>query len=401
MGLTKRIDTQDPHVGQWPNSNVVAQPSAHPQHLSASSFSSTVPSYRSSNNSAFSGSSLRGSVASSVSDWSHSSSLSRDQHVLQTEYLLSNGPSTQTSYTPSPVEDVKSLIAKRRPAKKPVAQEKDYFKTCVSANKQSRTCSKEYKYFCTSCGRPFVEKADWKRHEETFQERPEMFQCDLCPAIYFLDKDFIAHHVKSHRCAPCSGNTKWDKKTHVMSARKRRMVRTGWGCGFCCHFSSDWTERCNHIAHHMEKEGLTASHWIHSNVIQSLLQRPPVYYEWRRILQGMAPTTTLCSWNNHSTGRVEGYPDSNPNPQLQDYLEYYTPDQNETLLAHLAYKKMVKHPPPSQSPAPPPVPPKDHRGKTLQDLTEDTESWTQFINSVVEDDVLPQGVCHLDSWYDN
>ncbi|KNG43933.1 hypothetical protein TW65_09192 [Stemphylium lycopersici] len=292
-------NTQDPYLGHWPNSNVVAQPSAHPQHFSASSFSSTVPSYRSSNNSAFSGSSLRGSVASSVSDWSHSSSMSRDQHVLQTEYLLSNGPSAQVSYTPSPIEDVESLTAKGRPAKKPVAQEKDYFKTCVSANKQSRTCSKEYKYFCTSCGRPFVEKADWKRHEETFQERPEMFQCDLCPAIYFLDKDFTAHHVK------------------------------------------------------------------------------------------------------HSTGRVEGYPDSNPNPQLQDYLEYYTSDQNATLLAHLAYRKMVKHPPPSHSPAPPPVPPKDHRGKALQDLTEDTDSWTQFINTVVEDNVPPQGVCHMDSWYDS
>lgn len=374
------------------------QPFPQAQHLSTSSFSSAPSSLRSSQASGFSNNSLRDSVSSTTSAWSSTSGMRRDQHISQTEYMLNQRSSAQSSYYSSPVDDTASLTVRPRPARKPVAQEKDYFKTCVSASKQSRTCSKEHKYFCTSCRRPFVEKADWKRHEETYQERPEMFECDLCPAIYFLEKDFTAHHVQSHRCAPCSGNTKWNKKTHVISARSKRMTRTGWGCGFCCHFSSDWTERCNHLAYHMEKEGRTYSDWYHSNVIHSLLQRPEICYEWRSLIQGINLRSVGCSWNQHSTGRVEGYPDSNPIPQLQDYLEYFTPNQDAAALAQLAYKKMMQHPEPSQPIVAPSVPARERRQQSLQDLTRNAEAWTQFINTVVADDILPHGVSHLDDW---
>ncbi|EMD96456.1 hypothetical protein COCC4DRAFT_177794 [Bipolaris maydis ATCC 48331] len=398
------------HNSHWSNTDIPPQSFPHAQHLSSSSFSSAGSSLRSSQTSGFSDLSFRDSVSSS-SSWSRTSGMGRDQHVLQTEYMLSHGSSAPSPYFSSPIEETGSITSKRRPSRKPVMQEKDYFKTCVSAHKQSRTCTKSHKYFCTSCKKPFVEKADWKRHEETYQERPEMFECDLCPAIYFLEKDFTAHHGQSHRCAPCSGTTKYHKKTHVLSARKERMARTGWGCGFCCHFSSDWTERCNHLAHHMEKQGLTESDWIHSNVIHSLLQRPVVSHEWRSIIQGMQLHTVLCSWNQHSTGRVEGYPESNPVPQLQDYLEYFTPDHDPVALAHLAYRKMIRHSeaPRSRTAAPLPplpqqqqqqVPARERRGQTLQDLTRDPDLWTQFINSVVDDDVMPQGVCPLDDFYD-
>jgi hypothetical protein len=412
MGLTIYTDDYDQYSDQWANTYAAAQPFAHAQHLSTSSFSSQSSGLRSSQTSGFSDVSLRDSVSSFASTWSRASSMHRDQHVSQAEYLLSHGPSAQSAYFPSPVEDTSSLTVKRRPSKKPATQEKDYFKTCVSANKQSRTCSKEHKYFCTSCKKPFVEKADWKRHEETYQERPEMFQCDLCPAIYFLDKDFSVHHMQSHRCAPCSGggcsnNNKWNKKTHALLARKKRRTRTGWGCGFCCHFSSDWTERCNHLAQHMEKEGRTYADWIHSNVIHSLLQRPAILYEWRKIVQGMQLHTVPCSWNQHSTGRVEGYPESNPIPQLQDYLEYFTPDQDPAALAQLAYRKLIVHSKPPraavvspqpQPPPPPSVPARDRRQQTVQDLARDADQWTQFIKSIVDDDISPQDVCHLDGW---
>jgi hypothetical protein len=178
----------------------------------------------------------------------------------------------------------------------------------------------------------------------------------------------------------------------------KRMVRTGWGCGFCCHFSSDWTERCNHIAHHTEKEGMTVRQWYHSKVIYSLLQRPTIQYEWVRLLQ-RRPHITSCSWNQHSTGRVEGYSESNPVPQLQDYLEYFTIEQDAAALTQLAYDKMVKHSAPAQTQKPLPVLPKDNRATSLQDLTRETEAWTQLINSVVEDDVSPTGVSYLEDWY--
>jgi hypothetical protein len=340
-------------------------------------------------------------MSSSVSGWAHTSDLSRDQHISQAEYLLSHNPRTQRSYAPSPVEEVEepvSLTVKKRLAQKPAIQEKDYFKSCVSGSKQSRQCDKEHKYFCTICQKPFVEKADWKRHEETYQERPEKFQCDLCPAIYFLGKDFATHHSQSHRCGPCNENTRCSKKPHVFFARKKRMVRTGWGCGFCCHFSSDWTERCNHIAHHVEKEGMTVRQWYHSKVIYSLLHRPAIHSEWIRLLP-RRPHISSCSWNQHSTGRVEGYPESNPIPQLQDYLEYFIPEQNAAALARLAYDKMVKHPVPQQIHKPLPVLPKENRTTSLQDLTRERETWNQLINSVIEDDISPTGVEYLENWY--
>lgn len=121
--------------------------------------------------------------------------------------------------------------------------------------------------------------------------------------------------------------------------------------------------------------------------------------------------TVLCSWNQHSTGRVEGYPESNPVPQLQDYLEYFTPDQDPVALAQLAYRKMIRHseaPPRTAAPLPPlpqeqqqQVSARERRGQTLEDLKRDTEQWTPFINSVIADDVLPQGIYHQGSWYDD
>ncbi|EFQ85300.1 hypothetical protein PTT_19775 [Pyrenophora teres f. teres 0-1] len=384
-------DNYEQYPHQWPANKLEHQSFSHPRHLSGSSFASTVSSQRSSNYSTFS-TPPRNSISSSISTRSNTSNIPHDLQQIYTNHLLDNAPSTRTSCNRMEANEAVLPHTNRRATKRPCTQEKDYFKTCVSASKQSRACTKEHKYFCTSCERQFVEKADWKRHEETYQERPEMFKCDLCPAIYFLEKDFATHHVQSHRCAPCSENTRCNRKAHVLSARKRRMTRTGWGCGFCYHFSSEWTERCNHIAQHVEKEGLTKSKWYHSRVILSLLHRPDVYYEWMSLLRSSQPRITNCSWNQHSTGRVEGYPESNPKPQLQDYLEYFSPDQDAAALAQMAFDKMVK------TTAPPPVPPKDYRNTSLQNLTRQTESWTQFINSVVEDDISPTGVCHIDSW---
>ncbi|KAF1849684.1 uncharacterized protein K460DRAFT_349847 [Cucurbitaria berberidis CBS 394.84] len=387
------------YFGQWPTMSLAHQQLAHQQHLSAHSFSSGSSSFRSSGNSVFSHDPTRDS---SISASSYTSDFPRDHYISQTEYLLTHSSSAQPSYAPSPVEGPTSSAPRKRSAQRQVAQEKDYFKTCISGNKQCRPCNKEQKYFCTACKRPFVEKADWKRHEETYQERPEMFQCDLCTAIYFLDKDFVAHHVHSHRCAACNENTKCSGKRHVQLAKNPRMTRTGWGCGFCCHFSSSWTERCNHIAHHLENEGKTMAEWHHSCVIYSLLHRPTIYSGWINLLESKRRRFTGFGWNRHSTGRVEGFPESNQTVQLQDALEYYTPDQDPAALAQLAYDKAVKRAAPPQEPVAPPVPPKDssdyrdHHTTSLQELMKETDSWTQFINSVLDDDVLPTGVYHIE-----
>lgn len=106
------------------------------------------------------------------------------------------------------------------------------------------------------------------------------------------------------------------------------------------------------------------------------------------------------AWNEHSTGRVEGYPESHPNPKLQDMLEYYTPNQNAALLVRLAYDKMVKQTALPKISAAPPVPQKDPQISFMEELTRETESWTQFMNTIVADDTFPTDVCDVTSWYE-
>lgn len=392
-------DYCDQYSSQWYMMNAGHPHITRPQHLSALSSSSGGASFRSSNHSTFSQAPTRDSWRSATSVSSQASIYSREDYILATQNALTHNSGTH-SYNPSPIESPISPVPRKRSSQRQVPQVKDYFKTCVSGHKQPRPCNNAPKYFCTVCKKTFVGKSDWKRHEETYQERPEMFQCDLCPAIYFLEKDFIAHHEKSHRCIQCSD------MRHAAQAKKQRKTRTGWGCGFCVHFSDNWTDRCNHIANHLEKDGRTSRDWHHSDVIDSLLRRPALYVEWIKILQNKRRLPT--GWNEHSTGRVEGYPESNPTEQLQDLLEYYTPDQDATVLAQLAYNKAVKTNTlpemTEQLLEPPPVPPKDYRTDriyetpTFPHLTIDTESWTPLTYSILEDVMLPTEVCHLEGW---
>lgn len=387
-------------MSQRPGNVAAHQYFTHPQHLSTTSHSSGATSSRSSNNSTFSHLSGRDSISSSTSGWSHTTDLSRDHHVWQAEHTLTQNSSAHLLYAPNPDTNTIAPATRTRAAQRQYALEKDYFKTCVSTHKQTRPCLKEQKYFCTVCKKPFVEKADWKRHEETYQERSEKFQCDLCSAIYFLDKDFVTHHAQSHRCASCTENIKCSRKRHVWDVRQKRPTRTGWGCGYCCHFSTNWIERCNHIARHIDDEGKSASNWKHSQVIYSLLQRPALQIEWIRLLSSKPEHMIQFAWNEHSTGRVEGYPESHPNPKLQDMLEYYTPNQNAALLVRLAYDKMVKQTALPKISAAPPVPQKDPQISFMEELTRETESWTQFMNTIVADDTFPTDVCDVTSWYE-
>lgn len=107
-------------------------------------------------------------------------------------------------------------------------------------------------------------------------------------------------------------------------------------------------------------------------------------------------------WNRHSTGRVEGFPESNPNPHLQDELEYYTPGQDAARIAWLAYKKAVKKREAPKSPGAPPVPPKDYGGHEASRLQGVANSgnlqtdWNMIASTIIDDTVLPQNVCMLE-----
>jgi hypothetical protein len=385
----------------WPAANIGYSLPTYQQHWSVSARSSSSSQSRFSNLSDFSYLQNRASTVSTDSSWSSHSAPSRNYHVLQAEYSLTGQPSAFASYAPVINEAIPPQAPRKR-APRAVLPEKDYYKTCVSRKQRARRAETARKYFCTICHEPFVEKADWKRHEETYQERPEEFQCDICHAKYFLDKDFVTHHVQAHGCVHCNTSTKCSQKRHVLASRRPRKIRTGWGCGFCIHFSTNWTERCNHIAHHFDTEGKKIEDWNHSIVIYSLLQRPAMLKEWDTILERKKRAYIGFGWDARSTARVEGYPDSTQKLQLQDALEYFTLDQDAAMLARKAYDSAVAKVDRQLSDVAPPVPPKpkDYRVKrkaSLNDIMKETESMTQFVQSIINDDFLPTGVTHLES----
>ncbi|KAH7084699.1 hypothetical protein BKA63DRAFT_1304 [Paraphoma chrysanthemicola] len=379
--------------------NLPLQRPHYAQHLSVSTQSSMSSDSRFSDSSIFSHFQNRASTISTDSSLSGISNASRSQYRTQTEFALSGYPSQHPSYVPNPNEVPVLQPPRRRTAP---AQEKNYYTTCASRKQRARRSNTVQKYFCTMCREPFVEKADWKRHEETYQERPEEFQCDCCHAKYFLDRDFVHHHVHGHGCLPCKLSSKRSEAKHVQEARRTRNTRTGWGCGFCYHFSIDWTERCNHIAHHFDHEGKTMDHWNHSVVIYSLLQRPAISKAWHDLVASKNRNFIGFGWDPRTTGRVEGYPDNSDTPQLQDALEYFTGDHDVVALVRKAFDCSVPRLGRSFPDTPPPVPPKpkDYRVNhkaSLQDIMRETESWTQFIKSVVQDDFLPTSVTALES----
>ena len=368
--------------------SVYQQPGVQPR-FSTSTQSSFASYPRTSNGSTFSQWQPRSSLASTCSSLSTFS----EQHYSQRRPSLTPSMNTDMptpiSYAASPIEGASSPMStapKKKTKQSHMNSDKDPFATCVSRTRRSRRSTRQPRYWCTSCEEPFIEKYDWKRHEETYQERRFVFECDLCSAIYFLEKDFLYHHETRHHCETCQ------RDVHLESARHNRQARTGWGCGFCLHFSTDWKERCNHIAQHFEQDGKTMKDWRQSYVIQSLLQRPAMRTEWRKILQAQ-PQLEDIGWNQHNTGRVEGYPENDAEPHLQDRLEYYRSSDNAAALAQLAFSKIAF---PSRPPQAPRKDYKDHHTATLQGLMADTESWNQFVNTIPEDDISPTNVCKFD-----
>lgn len=377
--------------------------SSHQRHQSTSTRSNHSSTHSSSNGSVFSSWQGRNSFASTNSTWSHSSDLQAEPYAGQIGHWL-DAPSPVTSPPPA-CAPLPSIPAKRAHQRQS-SQDSEPFLTCVSRPKRSRRSAKEPRYWCTACGEGFGEKYDWKRHEETYQERTESFECELCLNVYFLDKDFIHHHRGSHRCQVCL------PKRHVEIARKQRPIRTGWGCGFCSHFSTNWAERCNHISEHFEKDKCTmVKDWKHSQVIWSLLQRPEILREWCRLLESKQRTQNPFSWKQSITGRSEGYPDMDHPPQLQDLLEFYAFPQDAAVIARLAFETGLRTR--EVSVAPPPVPEKDHllpQSTQQQPLLPeqlssshvlspcdpiDFPTWNTFLGTIPEDPCQPTNVVTL------
>lgn len=295
-----------------------------------------------------------------------------------------------SSYAASPAGETDSPVSpksKRKPRQRQASSERDRFATCVSRTKRSRRSQREPRYWCTSCEEPFIEKYDWKRHEQTYQERRFAFRCGLCRAIYFLEKDFLYHHETRHHCETCY------RDGHLEAAKHERQARTGWGCGFCTHFSNNWREWCNHVAQHFERDGKTMNDWHQTDVIMSLLQRPAIRTEWIKILQSQPQLRDGVGWNKRSTARVEGYPENGKAPHLQDQLEYFRLGDNAAALAQLAFAKIAF---PAQPPQAPQKDNVDNRPTTQQPIMYDQISWGPFTTTIPDDSILPEPVQGFD-----
>ncbi|KAF2180223.1 hypothetical protein K469DRAFT_753464 [Zopfia rhizophila CBS 207.26] len=276
----------------------------------------------------------RDSTASTSTNWTSTSNISRDTYAFQPgRSSWSDSLQQADRNTLESMQTFEQNQAFQHPAN-PVDSQ---FSTCVSRPKRCPKPNAKHSYWCTACGEGFREKFDWKRHEETYQERSEKYRCENCSKTFFLGKDFKKHHEDSHKCQTCKENQ------HVEKSREKLRTRTAWGCGFCGRADTNWTQRWHHVASHFE-EGQTMDEWKHSNVIFGLLSQPYVRDEWARLLVSKHEQKLYFGWNQHTTGRSEGYPGSNRPPQLQDLLEFFVPGQNARALAEFAYKKGHRRP---------------------------------------------------------
>ncbi|KAF2117888.1 hypothetical protein BDV96DRAFT_406038 [Lophiotrema nucula] len=194
--------------------------------------------------------------------------------------------------------------------------------TCVSSQERSNRSRALPKFWCTACERGFVNKSDWKSHEERSQERFDIYTCDKCNKFFFVKSKYTSHHNNEHGCSDCKSRG----DAHANAAKKTRDGRKAWGCGFCCRFDTVWKMRCDHIAfQHFNPSDpslrKTNRDWDHSQVIRSLLSRTGIAEAWKNVLDGA--DDTVLKWDQRTTGRAEGYPDSKCEPQLQDLLEWY------------------------------------------------------------------------------
>jgi hypothetical protein len=161
----------------------------------------------------------------------------------------------------------------------------------------------------------------------------------------------------------------------------------------------------------VEKEGKTPREWHHSRVIHSLLQREPILSAWNVLLASKHEKYVGFGWNEHSTGRVEGYPDNGKTPQLQDMLEYFRVGCHdaEKLVTVVFEKATVKQTASEERneeewETPPAVPPKDHittgyRDLEWEALLSETQSWNNMADTILSDVEMPSHVTHPGHWH--
>ncbi|EAQ83474.1 hypothetical protein CHGG_09878 [Chaetomium globosum CBS 148.51] len=169
------------------------------------------------------------------------------------------------------------------------------------------------RYFCTFCDADFSSKTEWKAHEFEFHNRRERYLCRSCPAVFseavrFADHLRTNHGIESIEAPP--------------EPTEYRPTRSAWGCGFCGAAISSRNEYLEHVGEHYD-EGKQKSEWLHTFVIEGLLQQPQVASAWMALVareEQSRGAKLRFLWDSDTTGRATN--EREPHG-LQDMLELF------------------------------------------------------------------------------
>ncbi|KAF2643342.1 hypothetical protein P280DRAFT_467393 [Massarina eburnea CBS 473.64] len=141
-------------------------------------------------------------------------------------------------------------------------------------------------FFCTFCAeagikKTFGTKHDWKRHEGNFHTGTGLeWRCGIgsCPHVADRGQALTKHVARFH-----PGNK------HLPPPTQLEWL---YGCGFkkCRIVSSNWKERCNHVARCMQR---TTSDWDYSQTIRNLLEDDHTTQLWAYITNSLDPSGNM------------------------------------------------------------------------------------------------------------
>ncbi|KAK3292919.1 uncharacterized protein B0H64DRAFT_203301 [Chaetomium fimeti] len=168
-------------------------------------------------------------------------------------------------------------------------------------------------YFCTFCDADFYSNTEWKAHEFEFHNRRERYLCRSCPAV-FSDATRFSDHLKANHGIESAEATP--------NPAEYRPTRNAWGCGFCGAAISGRASYLEHVGEHYD-EGKQKYEWLHTFVIEGLLQQPQLASAWMALVareEQSRGAKLLFHWDPDTTGRNS---DERGPHGLQDMLEFF------------------------------------------------------------------------------
>ena len=198
-------------------------------------------------------------------------------------------------------------------------------------------------FFCTRCNSVFRHKNDWNRHEQTEHEHQVVFICmpygpieaspggPRCSSCHELDptSDHMEREHSTHKCPELPFDKRkqhyWLDRfnrhhrdhftcpkdcSHAQQWRFELPKRLAYYCGFtfCSEKFSTWNDWFNHVAVHIEREGMRREHWNHTKIIWCLLMESRMIKAWNMVLDKHFPgdfERPAITWLGHSAAAIQ------------------------------------------------------------------------------------------------